>query len=219
MKLILIGSGNMLFFLFRNFTAKGYHVTIINRSQSECIRLARLLPTKPICGDGSDASILQEAGALEADALLAITPNDQDNLVICQLAILKFGIPKVVALANDPENEHAFETLGISAFSTTKIISSLIEQKAIVDQIVTLQSVGEGRVNVTEIVIDESFPFSGRKLKEINLPDNSLVAVLIRNNQPIVPRGETEINFADRVVLISLPENHGAVIKLFSGEK
>lgn len=63
-----------------------------------------------------------------ADVVLAITPNDQDNLVICQLAAIQFGVPRVLALANDPDNAAVFEKLGVSAFSTTQIVGSLIEQ-------------------------------------------------------------------------------------------
>ena len=130
MKVLIVGGGKTLYFLCRNFTAKGYEVVIINRNQEECVQLARQLSATVVCGDGSDPGILKEAGAMGADALLAITPNDQDNLVICQLASLQFGVPRAVALANDPENAEVFQKLGVSAFSTTHIIGSLIEQRA-----------------------------------------------------------------------------------------
>ncbi len=154
-----------------------------------------------------------------ADVVLAITPNDQDNLVICQLASLQFGVPRAVALANDPDNAEIFEKLGVSAFSTTHIVGSLIEQRASLEQIINLLPVGEGRVNVTEIALDADSPVAGKLLKDIELPENALVAVVIRNHQPIVPRGATRLLAGDRVVLITLPENHGPVLKAFTGEK
>jgi trk system potassium uptake protein TrkA len=150
--------------------------------------------------------------------VLAITPNDQDNLVICQLASLQFGVPRAVALANDPDNAEIFQNLGVSAFSTTPIVGSLIEQRASIEQINNLLPVAEGKVNVTEIALDAGFPVAGRLLKEIELPENALVAVVIRDNQPIVPRGATRLLAGDRVVLITLPENHGPVLKAFTGE-
>jgi trk system potassium uptake protein len=219
MKVLIVGAGKTLFFICRNFTSKGYEVVIINEDREECIQLARQLSATVVCGDGSDAGILKEAGAMGADIVLSITPNDQDNLVICQLAAIQFGVPRTVALANDPDNVEIFEKLGVSAFSTTHIVSSLIEQRAALEQIINLMPVGEGRVNVTEIRLDTGSPMAGKLLRDIHLPENALVAVIIRDNHPIVPRGANDLQPGDRVVLITLPENHGPVLKTFTGEK
>jgi len=219
MRVLIIGGGKTLYFLCRNFAAKGYEVVIINRNQAECVRLVRQLSATVVYGDGSNAKILKEAGAMRADAVLAITPNDQDNLIICQLASLRFGVPRTIALANDPDNADVFDKLGVSSFSTTHIISSLIEQRASLEQIINLLPVGEGRVNVTEIVLAADSPVAGKLLKDIELPENALIAVVIRGNQPIVPRGANDLLAGDRVVLITLPENHGRVLKAFTGER
>lgn len=218
MKVLIVGGGKTLYFLCRNFTAKGYTVVIINRSREECVQLARRLSATVVCGDGSDAVILKEAGAMGADVVLAITPNDQDNLVICQLAALKFGVPRAIALANDPENAEIFEKLGVSAFSTTHIVGSLIEQRASLEQIINLLPVSEGRVNVTEIILDADSPAAGKLMKDLVLPENALVAVVMRDQRPIVPRGGNQLLAGDRLVLITLPENHGAVLKAFTGD-
>jgi trk system potassium uptake protein TrkA len=218
MKILIAGSGKTLYFLSRSFASKGHEVVVINRNREECVQLARQVSATVVCGDASDARILKEAGAIGADAVLAITPNDQDNLVICQLASLQFGVPRAVALTNDPENAEVFDMLGVSAFSTTHIVSSLIEQRASLEQITNLLPVGEGRVNVTEIILDADSPVAGRRLRDIDLPENALVAVVIRNNQPIVPRGANQLLGGDRLVLITLPENHGPVLKAFTGE-
>lgn len=219
MKVLIAGSGKTLYFLGRNFIAKGHKVIIVNRDREECVALARQLKATVICGDASDPEVLKEAGAMGLDVVLAITPNDQDNLVICQLALMQFGVPRSVALANDPENTEVFEKLGVAALSTTNIIGSLIEQCASLEKITNLLPVGEGRVNVTEIVLDAESPVVGKYLREIGLPENALVAVIIRSNQPIVPRGANQLMPGDRVVLITLPENHGPVLKVFTGEQ
>ncbi|MBU0995182.1 MAG: TrkA family potassium uptake protein [Proteobacteria bacterium] len=219
MKVMIVGGGKTLYFLCRNFIAKGYTVVIINRNKEECVQLARQLSATVVCGDGSDAVILKDAGAVGADVVLAITPNDQDNLVICQLAALKFGVPRTIAMANDPENVEIFENLGVTAFSTTHIVSSLIEQRASMEQIINLLPIGEGRVNVTEIALNTDSPVTGKLLKDIVLPENALVAVVMRDQRPIVPRGGNQLLAGDRLVLITLPENHGPVLKIFSGEE
>ena len=219
MKVLIAGTGKTLYFLCRNFTAKGYEVVIINRDRGECVQLARQLSAMVVCGDGSDATILKEAGAMGADVVLAITPYDQDNLVICQLASIQFGVPRAIALANDPDNAEIFEKLGVSAFSTTHIVGSLIEERASLEQIINLMPVGQGRVNVTEILVEPDSQVAGKLLKDVDLPENTLVAVVIRDNLPIIPRGPNMLMGGDRVVLITLPENHGRALKAFTGER
>jgi len=219
MKVIIVGGGKTLYFLSRNFTARGYDVVIINRNRDECVQLARQLTATIICGDASDIGILNDAGAMGADVLLAVTPHDQENLIICQLAALQYGVPRTVAQANDPDNVEVFEKLGVSAFSTTHIIGSLIEQRASLEQVLNFVPLGEGRVNVTEIILDADSPVAGKFLKELNLARNALVAVVIRDGEPIIPGGANQLLAGDRVVLITTPESHGPVLKAFTGEQ
>ncbi|MDO4557908.1 MAG: TrkA family potassium uptake protein, partial [Planctomycetia bacterium] len=204
--------------LCRNLASKGYEVVVINREEKEAVQLSRQLPVTVLCGDGSDPEILEQAGARSADAILAITPNDQDNLIICQLASLEFSVPRCVALANDPDNAAVFEELGVTAFSTTDIVGSLIEQRASLEQIVNLLPLGEGRVNVTEVILDSHCPVTGRTLKEILMPEGALIGVIIRGERTIIPRGATQLLEGDRVILITLPENHGPALRTFIGE-
>ena len=216
MKVILVGSGKTLFFLTRSFAAKGFSVSIINSQKGECQKMARQLKATIIFGNGSDIRVLQDAGAMQANALFAISPNDQDNLVICQLAANTFGIPKVIALANDPDNAEVFQKLGVFAFSTTEIVASLIEQRAALEQIVNLQPVAEGKVNVTEILLEDGIEILGKALQEVPLPKNALVGVIVRNQKAIVPRGSSELKAGDKIILITLPENHAETIRLFT---
>ena len=190
---------------------------IINRSREECVHLSRQLSATVVFGDGSDLVILKEAGAMGADVVLAITPHDQDNLIICQLASIQFHVPRSIALANDPDNVGIFEKLGVSAFSTTHIVSRLIEQRASLEQIVNLLPIGEGRVNVTELVLPAYSPVVGKPLKKIGLPENVLVAVVMRDLHPIVPRGDDILLAGDRIVLITLTEHHESAVKAFLG--
>jgi trk system potassium uptake protein TrkA len=214
---ILIGGGNTVYFLARRFTARGFGVVLINRDPDECRRLSRALKATVVCGDGSDPEILEEAGARSADVVLAATPNDPDNLVACQLAAAQYGVPRVVALAHDPDNAAAFEKLGVTAFATTDVIGSLIEQRAALEQITNLLPVGEGKVNVTEVALDASCPVAGRPLADLSLPEGALIGVIIRGGEPLIPRGTTRLETGDRVVLLTLPETHGRVLRALTG--
>ena len=217
MNIVIVGGGKTVYHLSRTFISKGYKVTIVNRDQEECIMLARRLKATVVYGDGSDQALLEEAGGNTADVVLAVTPNDQDNLVICQLAGLRFGVPRTLALVNDPENEMVFRELGIAAVSTTRILSKLIEQRAGFEEIINLIPIDEGKVNLTEVVLRENAPVIGRSLQEIKLPENSLVAYVIRKEHSVVPRGPTVLQLHDRLIVISLPENHGQVLKVLTG--
>ena len=217
MNILMVGGGKAVYFLCRTFLSKGYRVTIVNRDKEECTLLARRLKSTIVHGDGSDPEVLEDAGANTADALLAVTPNDQDNLVICQLADLRFGVPRTLALVNDPENEEVFRGLGIAAVSTTRIVTGLIEQRTGFDEIINLMPIDEGRVNLTEIILKENSPVIGRALREIELPDDSLVAYILRKGRPVVPRGPTVLQEQDRLIVISVPENYGRVLKVLTG--
>lgn len=219
MNIIMIGGGRAVYFLCRTFLSKGYGVTVINRDEEDCSWLARHLKATVVHGEGSDPQILEEAGVYSADAILAVTPNDHDNLVICQLAIHCFKVPRTLSLVNDPDNEEVFQKLGITgAFSTTRIISSLIEQRTGFEDIVNLSPACGGMVNVTEIVLRENSPVIGRLLRDIPLPDNSLVATVLRDGEPIVPRGGTTLFSNDRLIVMTLPDNHARVLKLLTGQ-
>lgn len=219
MNTLIVGGGKVVYFLAKAFLSKGYSVTIINRKKDECSRLARQLKATVVFGNATDPQILKEAKVSSMDAVLAVTPNDEDNLIICQLAKLDFAVDKTLALVNDPENEQVFQNLGVTtAFSTTRMISSLIEQRAGFEDIVGLFSVAKGKVNVTEVVLMEDSPVVGQSLVEINLPSDCLIACLLRNDEPIIPRGATTLAAGDRLVLITLPENHGPVLKLLTGD-
>lgn len=209
---LIVGGGKLVYFLTRVLLAKGAHVSIINADKEECTHLARALKATVVHGNGSDPSVLEESGAGVVDVIIAVTPNDQDNLVVCQIATLRFGVKRTLALVNDPDNEDVFKKLGVSAFSTTKIITGLIEQKAGFEEISNLIPVGEGKVTLAEIVLDETAPVIGKSLREIHMPPQSLIGYVVREGQPIVPRGDTILYAGDRIIVIAMPEQYGQVL-------
>ena len=219
---LIVGGGKLVYFLCGSFLSKGHQVTIVNRSKEECRWLARQVKATVVFGDGSDPQILREAGASTADVLLAVTPNDEDNLVICQLASLRFQVPRTLALVNDPDNEETFQKLGVTtAFSTTHLLSSLIEQRtgAGFEEIMAMTPVAEGKVNLTEVLLKRTSPVVGQRLLRIELPENSLVACILRNNHAIIPRGSTTLRAMDRLIMITLPENHGQALRVLTGDE
>lgn len=219
MKIIVVGGGRIVYYLSRSFLSKGHIVSVVNKNAEECHWLARQLKATVIHGDGSFPRILNDAGIDDADAVLAITPRDEDNLIICQIAEKRFGVPHTVAVVSDPDNEEVFPQLGVkNVVSITRILSTLIEEQTGVEEITSLLSLGEGRINITELELKQDCPVLGVPLADIPLPDDSLIGSILRGENVLVPHGRTSLVAGDRVVLITVPETHGKAVKTLTGE-
>lgn len=219
MRIMIVGGGKLIYFLSRALISKRHKVTVIDKSWVAGSRLAKQMKISMVHGDGSDPEVLEDAGAFYADTLLALTPYDQDNFAICQMADAYFQVPRIIALVNDPDNEQVFKSLGIAdAISTTHIFTSLIEQKAIFEDIVHQTPVGEGKINMTEVALKKNAKVVGHPLKDLKFPGDCLIAGLIRKDKPIIPHGKTRLRPGDRVILVSLPHNHDEALKMLTDE-
>ncbi|RJX29395.1 MAG: TrkA family potassium uptake protein [Desulfarculus sp.] len=220
MKAVIIGGGKVVYFLAKVFISKGYEPVIIDQDKEDCLWLSQQLKAMVLHGDGSRPALLEEAGAREAVAVLAVTPRDQDNLVACQLAAKMFGVPRTLALVNDPENQEVFHRLGVSvAFSTTHIMATLIEQQAGLEEVVNLLPVAQGKVTVTELLLHQGLPSVGRTMQELDMPAGSLIGAVIRGEQVMVPRGPDRLQDGDRLLLISTPESYGPALRCLMGKE
>lgn len=220
MNVILIGGGKTIYFLSHQILDKGHELTVVNEDQTEARRLSEKLEALVICGDGSDARVLEEAGARRADVVLALTPRDQDNLVACQLARQMYGVPHTLAVVNDPENEELLSQLGVTqTFSATRLIASMLEQQLGFEEVYNVLTAVEGQINVTEVTLRPGSPAIGQRLQELSLPADSLIGCIIRHNQVIVPSGENHLKIADRLLLVTLPDSHEETLRILLGEE
>ena len=223
MRIILLGGGETvetIYFLARLFVRRGYDVTIVDPYPAEAEMLSRRVKATVLLGDGSDPAVLEEAGARKADLLLSLTPHDPDNLVACQIAQKLYGVPRTLALVNDPENEDVFRRLGITeVFSSTKVIGSLIEGRTVFDEITQLFPADEGRLYVTEVVLGRDAPVVGMALQELVLPADSLVFAIIRDGKLVVPGGQDRLLVADRLIVIALPEHQEHLLIALAGSE
>lgn len=218
MRIIVIGEGKTIYFLARQFIAKGHKVTIINPNPEESQALSRELDATIMLGNGSDPETLDQAGARSADVLLAMTSQDHNNLVACQIAREEFDVPRTIPLVNNPENEEIFRKLGVSQiFSATRIITSLLEEQTDFMAITNLMAVAEGKVNITEVFLPEDAPVAGKSLKKLKLPEGFLLAAVIRDGDVLVPRGSTILHAGDQLILIGQTERYGDVLRILTG--
>ena len=219
MNILIAGEGKTVYFLCRTFISKGHKVTVINRSQDESVWSARQLKIVSIQGDWSDPLVLEEAETNSMDAVLAVTPNDHDNLAICQIASLNFKVSQTLALVNDPDNEEVFRQLGVTAISTARILSNLMERRVGFCEITNLITATEGKLNITEIELTETSPVAQKQIRDIKFPQNSLLAYILHQGQPTIPKGDTVLYPGDRVFVITMPENYAETIRMLTGDK
>ncbi len=214
MRLILIGDGKLAYFLGKKFVEEKHRVTIIDAYPNEAADFSHQIKARVIVGDGTHPTILREAETEKADILLALTAHDEDNLVACQIAKQHYSVPRTVALVNDPAHQHFFEQMGISvAFSATQILANLIEKRADFADIANFLAVDEGQIGITEIILDEDSPAVGETLQNLDLPKGALIGCIIRQDKAFVPRGWSNLEVGDRLILISQPEHYEQFIK------
>ena len=163
-------------------------------------------------------NVLEDAGAVYANLVIALTQYDPDNLVICQIAKAMYGVKRTVAVVNDPKNISIFKKLGIdTVISTVNIVSSIIEQKISVEEITNLVPLAEGKVSITEVVITKNSPVLNKTLAEINIPYSAVIGCIIRNEEGIIPRGNTVVMEKDRLITLCLPEAQSEMLNIFIG--
>ena len=171
-----------------------------------------------IHGDACEPKYLEEANAEKADVVVAVTNDDEDNLVICQLAKLYFSVPRTVARVNDPRNQEAFAKLGVDVpIDATTIISQALNQEVSLEELSTLLKLKQGKISVVHGKISEESPLLRHPLKEIALPSGCIIASVLRREDVIVPNGETVLENGDDILAITTPENEREFYRLLRG--
>lgn len=218
MNIVIVGGRKKVDFLAKSLLSKGHNITMINDDENYCKFLSRTHDAPVICGDGSKSYILEDANIQGADIIIALTPKDPDNLVICQIAKKVYGVKRAIATVNNPKNVEVFKKLEINtAISSTYIVAGIIEQMAAIDEIASFMPLEQGQIVMMEIVVRDNYPVSGKTLSEINIPEEAIIGCIIRDIQSIIPKGKTKIQADDKLIILSPPQVQQEVIKLIVG--
>lgn len=219
MRVMIAGGGRIGYFLAKSLQGWGHQVTLIIREREEAERVARQLPDAIVVnGNGSHPDVLEDAGALGTDVFIGLTADDATNLIACQQAVRRFHIPRTIASVTDPQNEAIFKRLGIGAvYSATSLLATAIEQKVAVQQIVESISIESGKLQVTQLALEPSDPAVGRAVRDLDLPEQSILAAILRDGEPLIPRGDTVLHPGDNVVIVCLPQAFNAAAGAICG--
>ena len=217
---LLVGGRSKAKSLAQSLLKKGYQVTVINKDLSDCEKLAENEKLTVIHGDGTKPYVLEDAGAGNMELVIALTPRDEDNLVICELCKKKFQVTKTLSLLSDPQKTDFFYKMGVdSVVCAISAVTSIIEQQAFMEEMAKAIPIGEGRVQLLEVPITETDPAAQKQVWEINLPKEVIIGCILRRDQTLIPRGDTRILAGDILVLISGNEQEEiAILELKGGE-
>ena len=166
MYIIVAGGGKVGFYLARELIAQGHEVLIIEKDRARVEEIANELGNVVLKGNADEASVLADAGGNRADVVVAVTGDDEDNLVICQVAKRRFNVWRTVARINNPTNERIFRLLGIDAtVSSTEVILSVIEQEIPSQTLVPLLRRRTTDVEIVEATLPAGSPLDGLALR------------------------------------------------------
>ena len=207
MYVIVVGGGKVGLNLARELIRKGQEVTLIEGERRAYLRIEQELEHAIQYGDGTELWVLERAGIQRADLVIAVTGDDEDNILICQVAKEKYLCERIIARCNNPRNLQHFKLLGIQpAVSATDLILNLIEHEVPGHGLVHLLDLPDEKLEIIEVEVTEGAPAAGRTVSDIDLPDGSLIiSVLPRGKAGFVPKGDTVINPGDEVLVVLDP--------------
>lgn len=219
MYILIVGAGKVGYFLAKRLIHNKHTVSIVDKNKLICEEIAREIEALVINGDGCDPVILEEAGISNADVVAAVTGDDEDNLIICQLAKEKFEIRRTVGRVNNPDNEHTFSELGIDIpVDSTNIIAKIIEEEVSFSDFVNLMSFKRGKLAIVRVDLPADSPVINKEIKDIQLPEDSVLVSILRGEEVIVPKGNTVFKPGDDVVALTLVGNEPQLLSLLAGK-
>lgn len=221
MNTIIIGGGKIGYHLAETLLHKGYTISVIDEDKEACRKFANELDIPIIRGDGTVASILEEAGIKKADCVIAVTGKDEDNLVVCQLAKHLYNIKKTIAKVNNPKNEEALKRLGVDiVLNSTDYIASQLEREIDSDRIKELLPLEDGKTSVYEIVPNDNFKRWNIPLAELGIPHTiSIITIVREDTEVIIPNGMATIKKGDKLLILAKAKNKSDIFKTFGIEK
>jgi trk system potassium uptake protein TrkA len=217
MYIVIIGGGSVGYYLSKALLLEGHEVLVLDKDATKCERFGDELGSMCMRGDGCEVSTLSEAGVARADVFIAATNEDEDNLVSCQVAKYKFGVPRTIARVSNPKNEEIFRTLGIDCtIGVTNLILKHIEEEIPTHPLIHLLTMGEEGTEIVEIKIKENSGAVGKSVKELELPPDTVLVLLMQNGQkPQIPASDTILKANDRLIAVTSLENKEALLKEF----
>jgi trk system potassium uptake protein TrkA len=214
---VIVGAGKVGWNLARELLDKGHEVTLIEQNRNRYLVVEQELEHSVQYGDATELWVLERAGVQRADLVVAVTGDDEDNMLVCQVAKEKYLCDRIIARVNNPRNHDHFRLLGIQpAVSATDLILRLIEHEVPRYGLVHLLALEEERLEIIELEVRAEAPAAGEAVSDIALPEGSLIISVLREGTGFVPKADTVIEAGDEVLLVLDPGLEDAITEFFA---
>ncbi len=206
MYIIIVGAGKVGWNLARELLDKEHEVTVIEEDRHRYLTVEQELEHNIQYGDASELWVLERAGIQRADMVIAVTGDDEDNILICQVAREKYMVERIIARVNNPRNLEHFELLGIKpSVSATDLILRLIEHEVPEYGLVHLLDFPEERLEIIEMLLEKDSKVAGQRVADLEMPDGSLLISVLREGRGFVPGPETVLEPGDEILAVLDP--------------
>jgi trk system potassium uptake protein len=203
---IIAGAGKVGWNLARELLDKGHEVTAVEADRDRYLAVEQELEHGVQYGDASELWVLERVGISRADLVIAVTGDDEDNMLICQVAREKYLVDRTIARVNNPRNREHFELLGIRPnVSATDLILRLIEHEVPEYGLVHLLDLPEQKLEIIEMLLPERSRAAGVRVSDLEMPEGSLLISVVREDRGFVPGPDTVLEVGDEVLAVLDP--------------
>ncbi len=216
---IVVGAGKVGWNLARELLEKGHEVTLIEENRDRYATVEQELEHNIQYGDASELWVLERAGIQRADMVIAVTGDDEDNMLICQVAKEKYLVDRIIARVNNPRNREHFDLLGIRpVVSATDLILRLIEHEVPEYGLVHLLDLPEQRLEIIEMLLPDDSRAAGQRVGDLKMPEGTLLISVLRGREGFVPVADTVLEPGDEILAVLDPKVEEDLTAFFGPE-
>jgi trk/ktr system potassium uptake protein len=217
--IIVVGAGKVGWNLARELLDKGHEVTLVENDRRRYLTVEQELEHNVSYGDASELWVLERAGIQRADMVIAVTGDDEDNMLICQVAKEKYLVGQIIARVNNPRNRRHFDLLGIKpSVSATDLILRLLEHEVPEYGLVHLLDLQEEQLEIIEMLLGKDSGVTGRRVGDLQMPEGSLLISVLREGRGFVPNADTVLQEGDEILAVLDPGKEEDLKTLFGPE-
>lgn len=206
MKVIIVGGGQMGAYIATLLLKNDCSVTVIENREAVYAKLSKELPASNILlGDGTNPAVLEAAGIANADVVAAVSGADETNLVVSTITKFEFGVARVIARVNNPKNVWLYnQNMGVDvALNQADLLAHLVVEEMDLKDMYTLLKVSHGAYSIAEVKVSEQSIAAGKPVRELAIPEKSVLIAVTRGEEVIIPRGDTVIKGGDVVLVLA----------------
>jgi trk system potassium uptake protein TrkA len=219
MYIIIVGGGRLGYYLLKALLKEGHEVLVLEKDARICKTITDELGSVCFRGDGCEAATLAEVGTGRADMFVAVTGDDEDNLVSCQVAKHKHNVPRTIARLRNPQNAAIFKKLGVDVtISSTDLILEAIEREVPTHPLTHLLTIDEKGLVIVDVKISPESATVGKTVRELSLPEKSNLVLIVPNQGSArTPSPSTVLQAGDQIIAVTTQESEEALRNALSG--